>query len=83
VNNSYDTINKIRSHCNNDKNRVFAFGVGSGADRHLVDGCANAGKGKSYFVTENNLSALKGMVIDALLEAMPEPMLTGCDFSFG
>jgi len=59
--------------------RVFAFGVGNGVDRDLVDRSAQSGNGKSYFVTDSNKGQLKSQVIDAL-QCSAEPYLEDCKF---
>jgi hypothetical protein len=45
--------------------RVFSFGIGSGADEHLVRETARSGRGKSYMVTDGE-SDLNSNVIQAL-----------------
>ena len=60
--------------------RVYAFGVGNGADKDLVERAAKLGHGKSYLVTDANKSQLKSQVIDALQNAS-EPYLKSCKFT--
>ena len=50
----------------NQRNRVFALGIGNGCSNALVQGCADRGKGKAAFVT--NASEIPGAVV-SLIEA--------------
>jgi hypothetical protein len=50
----------------NDDTRVFTFGIGQGCNKRLVKESAKAGKGKHYFVMENEMDQLKSKVIDSL-----------------
>jgi len=78
-------VNLVRTHCNqrdNDKFRVFTFGVGNDCDKSLVKEIAEAGHGSHYFAADTNLSVLKTKVIDALAKAQ-EPALSNCTFDFG
>ena len=65
-------ISLIQNTCSNANQqkgsniKVYAFGVGDGADKILVEDAAKAGKGKSYMVNDANKGKLKSMVIDAL-----------------
>ena len=75
-------VNLIKTHCNKDgKNKVFSFGIGSGASRDLVSGSSEAGNGLSYYTKDSDLTFLKSQVIDALQKAS-EPALIGCTFQF-
>ena len=64
---------------NNDTQRVFSFGLGSGCDTFLVKNAALAGRGTSTIVGDNDPN-LNGLVIKALSNAM-EPSL--CDTRYG
>lgn len=57
VSNSMECLKLARRHNNNTK--VFALGIGSSADRHLVKGLARAGLGTSEFTTEEEMIAPK------------------------
>lgn len=70
-------MSQARKH--NRTTRVFSFGLGSGCDEKLVKESANAGRGTSTIVGDNDPN-LNGLVIKALLNAM-EPSL--CETHFG
>lgn len=57
VSNSMECLKLARKHNKNTK--VFALGIGSSADRHLVKGLARAGLGTSEFTTEGEMIAPK------------------------
>lgn len=90
VSSRQEVINLIKNTCTNSNQqkgsniKVYAFGVGDGADKILVEDAAKAGKGKSYMVNDANKAQLKSMVIDALQHAS-EPYLQACtvEFTFG
>ena len=80
VNNEAGVIKLIGDNCKNDGvNKVFSFGIGSGASRSLVKGSAKSGKGDYTFVEDSNLEALKAKVINMLQKAS-EPALLDCSF---
>ena len=82
VNNEAGVIKLIGDNCNNDGvNKVFSFGISSGASRSLVKGSAKSGKGDYTFVEDSNLEALKAKVINMLQKAS-EPALLDCSFRF-
>ena len=37
---------------NLDQSNVFAFGIGSSVNRHLIEGIARAGQGEAFIVTK-------------------------------
>jgi hypothetical protein len=43
-----------------DHTKVFTFGIGSGCDTKLIENCAKAGNGKSFFVADYQTQKLKG-----------------------
>jgi len=59
------TIDLVKKHSFNT--RVHTFGIGSGASRHLVKGCAIAGNGTFQFITKN--SEITSCVIQSLAKA--------------
>jgi len=61
-------ISCIKNSCsdNNDDTRVFTFGIGYGANKHLVENSAKAGKGKHYFVMMDEMDKLKSKIIHSL-----------------
>lgn len=63
----------------NSSIRVFSFGLGQGCDKDLVTKVAQAGRGTSTIVGDNDPN-LNGLVIRALSNAM-EPSL--CDTRYG
>ena len=67
--------------CDRNGDRVFAFGVGDDCDKELIENSADAGKGNSYFVSDNNLADLRSYVIDALQKSS-EPLLKNCSLDF-
>jgi len=78
----HETIQLIKDNCQNDgKNKIFTFGLGSGASRSLVIDSAKSGKGDYCFVEDTNLEPLKAKVIEMLQKAA-EPALLDCSFSF-
>ena len=60
--------------------RVFSFGLGSGCDKNLVEGSAQAGRGTSTIVKDNDPN-LNGLVIKALASAM-EPSFKDVEYGF-
>mmetsp|Transcript_46453 Transcript_46453/g.61536 ORF Transcript_46453/g.61536 Transcript_46453/m.61536 type:complete len:162 (-) Transcript_46453:1061-1546(-) len=64
----------------NSKTRVYSFGLGSGCDRNLVTKVAQAGRGTSTIVKDNDPN-LNGLVIKALSAAM-EPSLQDVEYGF-
>lgn len=58
---------------NRDAARIHTFGIGSGADKHLVSRTAKAGRGSASFAADQS-SDLSGQVIEALKRAF-EPSL--------
>lgn len=69
VSNRHNVIDLIRDNSDpklQNNTKVFSFGVGSGADKTLVNESAEAGGGKSYFVQDSDESKLKIQVIRAL-----------------
>lgn len=75
-------IKLIENNCQSDGlNKVFTFGIGSGASRELVIDSARAGKGDYSFVADANLGTLRAKVIDMLQKAT-EPVLVDCSFTF-
>ena len=61
--------------------KLHAFGIGN-ADKTLVSGLAERGKGKEYYVSFNELDKVKGQVVDALEQSL-EPVLHDARIKFG
>lgn len=52
---------------------VFAFGIGSSVNRHLIEGIARAGQGEPFIVTKPELAAAQAERLRQMIEA---PVLT-------
>lgn len=52
---------------------VFAFGIGSSVNRHLIEGIARAGQGEPFIVTKPELAAAQAERLRRMIEA---PVLT-------
>lgn len=52
---------------------VFAFGIGSSVNRHLIEGIARAGQGEPFIVTRPELAAAQAERLRRMIEA---PVLT-------
>jgi Ca-activated chloride channel family protein len=59
---------------------VFAFGIGSSVNRHLIEGVARAGQGEPFVVTDPLGAAATAVRFKNYIEA---PVLTGIDVDFG
>lgn len=59
---------------------MFSFGLGDGCDQFLVERSAQAGRGTSTIVKDNDPN-LNGLVIKALLNAM-DPSFPGVQYGF-
>lgn len=76
-------IDLIERECGKaDDTKVFSFGMGENCSKTLITESANSGKGKSYFVENDDEIEMKEQVIDALQKAA-EPALINCNFDFG
>jgi Ca-activated chloride channel homolog len=53
---------------------VFAFGIGSSVNRHLIEGIARAGQGEPFIVTRPELAAAQAERLRKMIDA---PVLTG------
>jgi len=62
------------------RSSVFAFGIGTSVNRHLIEGLARAGRGEPFVVTDNALAASGAAAFRAMIEA---PVLTGVQVDFG
>ena len=61
----------IARHLN--RHNVFAFGIGSSVNRHLIEGMARAGQGEAFIVTRPELAAEQAARFRRVVEA---PVLT-------
>jgi len=62
----------VRSNLGNSN--VFAFGIGTAVNRHLIEGIARAGQGEPFIVTRPELAAAQAERLRKMIEA---PVLTG------
>lgn len=58
---------------------VFAFGIGSSVNRHLIEGIARAGQGEAFVVTKPELAAEQAQRLRRMIDA---PVLTGLHARF-
>ncbi len=58
---------------------VFAFGIGSSVNRHLIEGIARAGQGEAFIVTKPELAAAQARRLEQMIEA---PVLTSVTARF-
>ncbi len=61
---------------NLDKTNVFAFGIGTSVNRHLMEGMARVGMGESFIITRPEEAAL---VAGRFRKMIQFPVLTGID----
>jgi Ca-activated chloride channel homolog len=67
----------VRDHL--DQANVFAFGIGSSVNRHLIDGIAKAGQGEAFVVLDQREAAPAAARFAAYLQ---NPVLTGVKLAF-
>ena len=67
----------VRKHLN--QQNVFAFGIGSSVNRHLIEGIACAGQGESFVVTKPAEAAAQAERLRKMIEA---PVLTNVKARF-
>jgi Ca-activated chloride channel family protein len=58
---------------NLDRFNVFAFGIGSAVNRHLIEGLARAGQGEAFIVTQPEHAAAQAQRLRHMIDA---PVLT-------
>lgn len=58
---------------NLDRSSLFAFGIGSSVNRHLIEGMARAGQGEPFIVTQESEAAAEATRLRKMIEA---PVLT-------
>ncbi|RJR20929.1 MAG: VWA domain-containing protein [Nitrospiraceae bacterium] len=59
---------------------MFAFGIGSSVNRHLIEGIAHAGMGEPFIITKTQEAAAKA---DAFRKLIQTPVLTDIKVVFG
>jgi Ca-activated chloride channel homolog len=67
----------VRTHA--DKGNVFAFGIGSSVNRHLIEGLARAGQGEPFIVTDPDEAE---SVARAFHDYIAAPVLTAAKLGF-
>lgn len=71
---AFDLIRRSLSRAN-----LFAFGIGSSVNRHLIEGMARAGQGEPFIVTQESEAATEATRLRKMIEA---PVLTHLQASF-
>ena len=59
---------------------MFAFGIGSGVNRHLIEGMARIGMGEPFVITKPDQALITAKKFRKLIES---PVLTGIKVDFG
>ncbi len=72
-----EVFQHIRQHLS--KQNVFAFGIGSSVNRHLIEGIARAGMGEAFIVTKPEQAAAQAERLRKMIES---PVLTNVKVSF-
>ena len=64
---------------NLNQSNVFAFGIGSSVNRHLIEGIARAGQGEAFVVTKPDQAAAQAERLRKMIDA---PVLTNVKLRF-
>jgi Ca-activated chloride channel family protein len=72
---AFDLIRNNLGHAN-----MFAFGIGSSVNRHLIEGMARVGMGEPFVITRPEEAPEKVKMFRRLIQS---PVLTGIDVDFG
>ncbi len=72
-----EAFDLIRQHLN--QLNVFAFGIGSSVNRHLIEGLAHVGQGEPFIITQPSEAAAQAARFRTYIEA---PVLTGVTVAF-
>lgn len=72
------TFNLIRKNLNNSN--LFAFGIGSGINRHLIEGMARAGQGQPFMVLNNDEAE---EIADKFRAYIESPVMTDIEIDWG
>jgi hypothetical protein len=59
---------------------MFAFGIGSSVNRHLIEGMARIGMGEPFVITKPDQAVITAKKFRKLIES---PVLTGINIDFG
>lgn len=62
-----------------DQGNVFAFGIGSGVNRYLIEGIAHAGRGESFVVTRPEMAY---EIVNQFRNYIESPLMTDIQFNF-
>jgi len=73
-----EAFDLIRSNLGNAN--MFAFGIGSSVNRHIIEGMANVGMGEPFVITKPEEAAAKA---DAFRKLIQTPVLTDIKVDFG
>jgi len=73
-----DTFELIRN--NLGEANIFAFGIGSSVNRHIIEGMARVGFGEPFIITKPQEAAGKAVKFRELIES---PVLTDIDVNYG
>lgn len=73
-----EAFERIRRHAGTTN--VFAFGIGSSVNRHLIQGLAQAGRGEPFIVTSADEAAREGARFRTYISA---PLLSDVTLDFG
>ncbi len=64
---------------NLNKSNLFAFGIGSSVNRHLIEGMAHAGQGEAFIITDQKYANEEA---DRFRVYIEKPLLTNVELSF-
>lgn len=80
VSNSDQIVELIKSSSASNQARVFSIGIGNGCSEVFIRGSAEAGRGKSLLISDNE-EDVQGKIVDLLLESL-SPSLTSFEIDF-
>lgn len=73
-----EAFDLIRSHL--DQANLFAFGIGTSVNRHIIEGMAHVGMGEPFIITRPEEAPSQA---DAFRTLIQSPLLTGITVDFG
>jgi hypothetical protein len=77
VSNTQNIINLVKE--NNKYSRVYGIGIGEGASKDLIKGCAENGRGRAVFLSDHENVA--GKIVE-LLQSSLSPVITDFQLEF-